>query len=132
VHLFAVFTPAFSKANDVVFGTRPNANKISAAEMETIFLFCANETVFNFPFRFASKSFVPVKTLMPSRRKTVSTTAAASVSNSFKMCSLRWMSVTLTPNRAKNCANSHATAPPPRTMSDLGSRLSANALSLVI
>ena len=42
------------------------------------------------------------------------------------------MSVTLTPKRAKNCANSHAIAPPPRMMSDFGSFFSATASSLVM
>ena len=93
---------------------------------------CSNETVFNFPLRFASKSFVPVKTRMPSRRKTFSISVPASASNSFKMCSLRWINVTLTPKRAKNCANSHAIAPPPRMMSDFGSFFSATASSLVM
>ena len=54
---FSVFTPAFSKPNDAVFGTRPSANKISSAETEMIFPFCSKETVFNFPLRFASSKF---------------------------------------------------------------------------
>ena len=39
----------------------------------------------------ASRSFVPVKSVMPSRRKTFSSSMAASASNSFKICSLRWI-----------------------------------------
>ena len=120
---FSVFTPAFSKSNDAVFGTRPSANRISSAETEIVLPLCSNETVFNFPLRLASISFVSVKTWIPSRRKTFSISTAASGSNSFKRCSLRWMSVTLTPNRAKNCANSHAIAPPPSMMSDFGNRV---------
>ena len=73
-----------------------------------------------------------VKTRMVSRRKTFSISIPASASNSFKICPPRWMSVTLTPKRAKNCANSHAIAPPPRTMSDFGSRFRVSASSLVM
>ena len=128
----SVFTPAFSRFKDAVFGILPSANKISSAETETRFPFCSNETDFNFPFRCTLKSLVPVKTWMPSRRNTFSISIPASGSNSFKICLLRWIKVTLTPKRAKNCANSQAIAPPPRMMSDLGNRLSATASSLVM
>ena len=149
---FSVFTPAFSSPSNAVFGTRPSAKRISSAEMETALPPCSNEisfivgqasslSIFRLsgcldrlearPTIRASSSFVPVKTWMPSRRKTFSISVPASASNSFKTCPLRWMSVTLTPKRAKNCANSHAIAPPPRTMSDLGNRFSASASSLV-
>ena len=128
----SIFTPAFASVRDAVFGMRPSANKISSAATEIILPFCSNETDFNFPLRFASTSFVPVNTCIPSRRQTVSTTAPASASNSFSNRSLRWINVTRTPKRWKNCANSHAIAPPPRMMSDFGNFFSPTASSLVM
>jgi len=128
----SVFTPAHSRFNAAVFGRRPSANRISSAETVMGFPFCSNPTAFNFPRRCAATSLVPVKTFMPSRRKTLAISAPASASNSFKRFSPRWINVTCTPKRWKNCANSHAIAPPPRMMSDFGSCLSATASSLVM
>ena len=50
---------------------------------------------------------VRCKASMPSRRKTFSMTDVRRRRISCRMCGLRWISVTSTPNRAKNCANSH-------------------------
>ena len=44
---------------------------------------------------------------------------------------LRWITVTWTWKRAKNCANSTATGPPPSTMRDSGRPARLRAVSLV-
>ena len=127
----SVVTPAFSRCKVAVFGVRPSANSISSAAIRRVLPSCSNKTAFNSPSRRASSNRVFVNTAMPSRRKTFSSSAAASASKSRRIWPLRWIKVTCVSKRAKNCANSTATAPPPRTINDFGGFARVSASSLV-
>src|SRR5438067_1622469 len=73
----------------------------------------------------------PRRTSIPSSAKTRSTIAPASASTRGSRRGAVWINVTRAPTRAKNCASSHPTAPPPRTARLAGTSVVSVAPSFV-
>ena len=67
----------------------------------------------------------------PSSRRPSATRSAASASMRVSSRSSAWTSVTFEPTRAKNCASSHPTGPPPSTTSASGTSVVSVASTFV-
>ena len=112
--------------------SRPSASRISAAATRSLLLsVLEGDSLVRAPARKRRSNLVPVQRRMPSRRNTFSTTAPRPRRNRATNVRRAGSTVTLTSNRQKNCANSTATGPPPRTISERGSLRSESASSLV-
>ncbi len=76
-------------------------------------------------------TFTPTRTSMPSASNAFASRSEASGSSTATSRSATSTTVTSTPNRANTCANSQPIGPPPSTIRDFGSSVSATASRLV-
>ncbi len=78
-----------------------------------------------------SSAVAPRRRSTPSSRSASSTRAAASASTRGSNRSTAWTSVTCEPTRAKNCASSQPTGPPPSTTNERGTSSASVASTFV-